>query len=108
MHAEHPLLYTFSHALLYTWSMDVAVSDLRANLSEWVARARGGTEVVVTDRGVAVARLTGVTTSATIDRLVEQGLISRPARPGTRPVATGRVRPRSTRSVSDLVSEHRR
>lgn len=88
--------------------MEVAVSDLRANLSEWVKRARTGTEVLVTERGVAVARLTGVSGSSTIDRLVEQGLISRPVRPGARPVATGRSRPRSKGSLSDLVGDQRR
>jgi prevent-host-death family protein len=33
------------------------VSDLRAHLSEWLERAREGEEVVVTERGVPVARL---------------------------------------------------
>jgi antitoxin (DNA-binding transcriptional repressor) of toxin-antitoxin stability system len=31
-------------------NMDVAVTDLRAHLSEWLERARGGDEIVITDR----------------------------------------------------------
>ena len=93
---------------LYTWGMEVAVSALRANLSEWVARARTGTEVLVTERGVAVARLTGIDTAATVERLVEQGRISRPTKTGPRPIAAGRTRPRGKASISDLVSDQRR
>lgn len=88
--------------------MEVAVSELRANLSEWVARARTGTEVVVTERGVAVARLTAIDAATTIERLVEEGHISRPAKGGPRPVAAGRARPRVKGSMSDLVSDQRR
>ena len=37
--------------------MDVAITELRANLSLWLDEARSGHEVVITDRGVPVARL---------------------------------------------------
>ena len=47
----------------------MAVSDLRAHLSEWLERARGGEEVVVTDRGVPVARLLGITAASILERL---------------------------------------
>lgn len=87
--------------------MDVAVSDLRAHLSEWLDRAREGEEVVVTDRGVPVARLLGITASATLERLVAEGVIARPER-SQRTTATGRSRPRPCHPVSTLVSEQRR
>jgi len=87
--------------------MDVAVSELRAHLSEWVERARGGDEIVITDRGVPVARLLGVTAASTLQRLAAEGVIGRPAAP-QRPVASGRTRPRSRRPVADIVSEQRR
>jgi prevent-host-death family protein len=96
------------HHLLYILVMEVAVSELRANLSEWVARARMGNEVLVTERGVAVARLTGIDASATVERLVEQGHISRPVKAGPRPIASGRTRPRAKASISDIVSDQRR
>jgi len=87
--------------------MDVAVSDLRAHLSEWLERARKGEELVVTDRGLPVARLLGVTTTATLERLTAEGVIGRPAR-AQRPTATGQSRPRPRQPVSDLVSQQRR
>lgn len=87
--------------------MEVAVSALRAQLSKWLDRARAGEEIVVTDRGVPVARLTGMGTSTVIERLTQEGLISRPAR-SQRPRATKRRRVRARGSVSDLVSAQRR
>ena len=87
--------------------MDVAVSDLRAHLSEWLDRARSGEDVVVTDRGTPVARLVGVSSATTLDRLTSEGVISRPSVPA-RPKATGRPRVTAEGSVSDLVAEQRR
>jgi len=60
----------------------------------------------VTERGVPVARILGLTTGSTLERLIEQGVIARPAR-HERPTATGRDRPRARRPVSDIVSEQR-
>jgi prevent-host-death family protein len=87
--------------------MDVAVSELRAHLSDWLERARNGDEVVVTDRGLPVARILGIESSATVARLTAEGVIA-PPRAASRPVARGRRRPRPARPVSDRVGEQRR
>jgi prevent-host-death family protein len=87
--------------------MDVAVTELRAHLSEWMERVRKGDELVITDRGVPVARLLGLTTASTLERLAAEGVIGRPAA-ARRPVASGRARPLPRRPVSDIVSEQRR
>lgn len=87
--------------------MDVAVTELRAHLSEWLEHARSGGEIVITERGVPVARLLGMTTTSTLERLTAEGVISRPAEPG-RPVAAGRPRTRVRRSLSGIVSDQRR
>lgn len=92
---------------MYSSSMDVAVTELRAHLSDWLARAQEGTEIVVTERGVPVARLLGVETTGTLVRLTREGVIARP-RNDTRPPAGGRARPRPRRPVADHVSEQRR
>ena len=91
---------------MYTAVMDVAISTLRAHLSEWVDRARAGEEILVTDRGVPVARLIGVETAPLLERLVAEGVIGRAGRT-QRPKATGRRRVPVTGSVADLVSEQR-
>jgi prevent-host-death family protein len=87
--------------------MDVAVSELRAHLGDWLDRARAGDDVVVTERGVPVARLVGLSTTTGIERLTERGVISKPSAP-RRPTARGRARPRARGSVADLVGEQRR
>jgi prevent-host-death family protein len=92
---------------MYTAAMDVPVTELRAHLSEWLERVRGGDEVVVTDRGVPVARLLGLSATATLQRLAADGVIGREVS-ARRPTATGRSLPSSRRPVSDVISDQRR
>jgi prevent-host-death family protein len=87
--------------------MEVAVTTLRTHLSHWLERARDGEEIVVTDRGVPVARLLGINRTATLERLAAQGVIGRPQSP-ERPQARGKSRVRARRPVAPLVSEQRR
>lgn len=86
--------------------MDVPVAELRDHLSELLDRVRGGAEVVVTDCGVPIARLLGMSATTTLERLAADGVISQ-ARPAQRPAATERLRPRARRPVSDIVSNQR-
>ena len=92
---------------MYTCLMDVAVTELRANLGRWIEAARSGNDIVITDRGTPVARIVALDSTSVIDRLTAEGIISRPTRP-TRPVAGERQRPTPTRTVADIVSEQRR
>ncbi len=92
---------------LYAYAVDVAVTELRAHLSDWLARADAGEEIVVTERGIPVARLTGLRTRAVLERLTVDGVIARPTQTG-RPTVKGRPRPRPRRPVAELVSEQRR
>ena len=87
--------------------MDVAVTELRAHLARWIDAAREGNDVVITDRGTPVARIVALDSTAIIDRLTAQGVISRPTR-STRPVAGGRHRATPKRPVADVISEQRR
>ncbi len=79
---------------------EVGIRALRDRLSEYVDRVRAGEELVVTDRGRAVARLVPVGHERALDRLIREGVVE-PAgvgerrRPGRRIVASG--------PVSDLV-----
>ncbi|MCK0117042.1 type II toxin-antitoxin system prevent-host-death family antitoxin [Isoptericola sp. S6320L] len=61
--------------------MEVSVSALRAELKSWIERARDGEDVVITDRGVPVARLTGVGSADLVSELVRDGLLT-PAQAG--------------------------
>jgi prevent-host-death family protein len=85
--------------------MDVGIRDLRDNLSRYIDRVRGGDELVITDRGSAVARVVPLEGGRKLDRLIAEGVVTPAAkRQRTRPAR--RVRAQGT--VSDLVAEQRR
>jgi prevent-host-death family protein len=86
--------------------VDVSVTELRAHLSDWLDRARAGAEVVITDRGIPVARLAALDSAGTLERLTAEGVIGTVT--AQRPVAAGRSGPRPRRPVSDRVSDQRR
>lgn len=100
-------LYVSRLDVMYTFHMDVAVTELRAHLGHWIDVAREGNDIVITDRGTPVARIVALDSTPVIDRLTAQGIISRPIR-STRPVAGDRPRPTPKRAVADIVSEQRR
>lgn len=85
--------------------MEVGIRELRDHLSRYVDEVRGGSEVVVTDHGRAVARLVPIGVPRLLDRLIDEGVVTR-APVEHRPLAKPPVRARGT--VSDLVAEQRR
>ncbi len=87
-------------------SMDVAISELRANLKSYVDRARAGERVIVTERGVPVARLGPAEEESLLDRLEREGVLTR-AKTKKRPIARKRARIKADGPVADLVSELR-
>jgi prevent-host-death family protein len=86
--------------------MDVAITEFRAALRTYVERARRGEDVVLTERGVPVARLVGIDAAPLLEQLERDGVIS-PA-PVPRPRASGATRVRASGPVADLVGEQRR
>lgn len=85
--------------------MEAGIRELRNNLSRYVERARGGEEIVVTDRGEAVARLVPLDQPRVLDRLITAGLVEpAPKRRRSRP----RRRVTSSGLVSELVADQRR
>jgi prevent-host-death family protein len=84
--------------------MEVGVRDLRNNLSQYLDRVREGEELVVTDRGRAIARMVPIDGERSLDRLIREGKVT-PAvvrkRSHPKPVA-------ATGTVSDLVADQRR
>ena len=85
---------------------EVGIAELRRTLKEWVDRVRAGDDVIVTERGKPVARLSAVDAAPLLDRLVAEGRVSRPTG-GARPRAGGAKRIPARGGVSDLVTEAR-
>jgi prevent-host-death family protein len=64
-------------------SETVGVAELRQNLSVYLRRVSKGQRLVVTDRNRPVAELgPAASTSGDLDRLIAEGLVSRPRRSG--------------------------
>lgn len=84
------------------------MSALRAELRQWIEAARTGEDVVITERGVPVARLSGIASADLLTRLERDGLLTPPDVP--RPAADSGDRPaaRPGRPVSGLVRRLRR
>jgi prevent-host-death family protein len=83
---------------------EVGVRELRDHLSRYLGQVQAGQEVVVTERGRAIARVLPIGGERTIDRLIREGLVTPAKQPRRR-----RPRPlRSAGPVSDLVVEQRR
>jgi prevent-host-death family protein len=85
--------------------IEVGVRDLKNNLSRYLNQVGSGVEVVVTDRGRPVARLSGIddVTGNKLAALITAGLV----RPPTSKVRRRPVPLESVGSVSELVSEQR-
>jgi prevent-host-death family protein len=84
--------------------MEVGVRELRNHLSRYLDRVRGGEEVLVTDRGRAIARVVPVGAERVLDRLIAEGVVTaarQPKRPAAKPIET-------KGTASDLVGEQRR
>jgi prevent-host-death family protein len=83
-----------------------ALAQLRRELKDWLERGAADDEVVITERGRPVARLSAIDVAPLLDRLTEEGRISAPpAVP--RPTATGRQRVEAYGGVADLVVAER-
>jgi prevent-host-death family protein len=61
--------------------MRVGIRELRDRLKHYVATARSGEDVIITDRGKPIARLVALHEERPIDRLVRAGLATPPRRP---------------------------
>ncbi|WP_159448789.1 type II toxin-antitoxin system Phd/YefM family antitoxin [Demequina sp. NBRC 110053] len=59
--------------------MEISVAELRKGLSKALDAAKDGESVIITERGVPVARITGVESAELLARLEAEGLITPPA-----------------------------
>lgn len=86
------------------------IGQLKARLSEYVARARAGEEVVITDRGTPVARLVPLSGASALDgrhaELVRAGLVREPSAPlDLAAIEASRPRDPTGRSLAAILEE---
>ena len=82
----------------------VGIRELRDHLSRYLERVQAGEEVVVTDRGRAIARVLPIEGERTIDRLIREGVVT----PAPRPKQAAPQPVKAAGTVSDLVAHQRR
>lgn len=83
---------------------EVGIRELRDHLSKYLDEVQDGKDVVVTDRGRAIARILPMSGETTLDRLIREGRVT-PAKSRLRRLPTP-IKAKGT--VSDLVAEQRR
>lgn len=83
---------------------EVGIRELRDHLSRYLERVQAGEEVVVTDRGRAIARVLPVNGERTIDRLIRAGVVT----PATKVKERAPDPIKALGTVSDLVADQRR
>ena len=88
-------------------TVEVGIRELRANLSAFVDRVKNGEDVIITERGRTVARITQPGHARTkLDELIAQGEVT-PAKHPKRPIDTkGLPRPVGG-TVVDILFEQR-
>ncbi|MFN2587298.1 MAG: type II toxin-antitoxin system Phd/YefM family antitoxin [Actinomycetota bacterium] len=86
--------------------MEVGVRELRDNLSKFIGRVKRGQDILITERGRPVARLTHVDESPALERLIAKGLVTPARSPKTKIRRSDLIKTKG--SVSDLVKEQRR
>lgn len=86
--------------------VEVGIRELKNNLSRYLSQVSStGDEVIITDRGRPVARISPIGTERTLDRLISLGIIT-PASVTKKAAPAKRVSP--TLPVSALVADQRR
>jgi prevent-host-death family protein len=86
--------------------MDVGVRDLKAKLSEYLARVERGETIGVTSRGRRIAEIVPALGADSVERGVAEGWITLVR--DEPPAAVVRVRPRpGTRSTTELIRADR-
>jgi prevent-host-death family protein len=88
----------------------VAVGELKARLSEYLRLVKGGRELVVTERGQAIARITSIAGSEARDSRIEALVASGAVRSPKRAVEPGfwlrrRLRDPAGKSLEFLLAE---
>ena len=83
---------------------EVGIRELRDHLSRYLDEVQQGNDVIVTDRGRAIAQILPMSGESTLDRLIREGRVT-PAKTRVRSRPTP-IKAKGT--VSDLVAEQRR
>ena len=86
--------------------LEVGVRELRDHLSRWLDEVKDGHEILVTERGRAVARLVPSSRPTRLDALIDRGIVTPPTE--ARRAADALPGARASGSIAAFVREQRR
>lgn len=89
-------------------AVTVGIREFRAKLSHYLDRVKGGEELIVTERGTRVARVTPYKRRSKLDELIAQGRVRPPLRPKTPIRPEEKVKVDGPPWVTDQLLEDRR
>ena len=87
--------------------VEVGVRALRSKLSYWLDRVQDGEEVVVTERGKPIARITPAGYAETWNRLIEEGVITPPTK-SREPIDVEKLPRLREGTLTEILLEQRR
>ena len=85
---------------------EVDITEFSSNMSSWLDEVKAGDEILLTERDVPVARVTGAGGLTAWEQMIREGLIV-PATKKPRTKAADIEKIPTSESVSDILSEHR-
>lgn len=88
--------------------VEVGVRELRAKLSSWLDLVQAGDEVIVTEHGKPVARLSAIGAQSRLAELIAQGRVTLPSEPKTAIDRSKVPKMPPGVSLADIVIEERR
>ena len=86
--------------------LEVGIRELRDHLSRWLDEVKDGGEIVVTERGRAVARLIPASHPSRLAALIERGVVTPAA--DARPAIGALPKVRTSGDITRYVLEQRR
>lgn len=87
--------------------VEVGVRELKSHLSSYLARVQAGEDVVVTERGRPIARLTTIDPGTDrLAALIKSGAVRASTEPRSLPIRRARLRGEG--EIAQLVAEQRR
>jgi prevent-host-death family protein len=88
--------------------VEVGVRELRDHLSAWLERIKAGEEIVITERGRPVARISRVTGRERLDELIALGVVTPAQRPRRPAESFTKVKMSPGPPIEDIIADMRR
>lgn len=88
--------------------IEVGVRELRDHLSSWLERVKEGEEIVITERGRPVAKLSRTAGRERLDELIALGIVTPALQPRQPAKSIPKIKMSPGPSIQDIIADMRR